>query len=113
LFLSGVLLLTLFVLEGLYSAAAVNYFLKIDGIMGESQDRTHQGEIQLESWTWGGQQSGGSESMAAGKSQMQPFQFIMNANKASLPLFLKMATGNISGVRFLPAGKLVSNSRIF
>ena len=27
--------------------AAVDYFLKIDGIEGESQDQTHKGEIQI------------------------------------------------------------------
>ena len=33
--------------------AAVDYFLKIDGIDGESTDDKHKGEIQLESYTRG------------------------------------------------------------
>ena len=33
--------------------AAVDYFLKIDGIDGESTDDKHKGEIQLESYSFG------------------------------------------------------------
>ena len=33
--------------------AVVDYFLKIDGIDGEAQDKTHKNEIQLESWSFG------------------------------------------------------------
>ena len=32
--------------------AAVDYFLKIDGIDGESQDTKHKGEIEIDSWSW-------------------------------------------------------------
>ena len=38
--------------------AAVDYFLKIDGIDGESQDSKHKDEIELESWSWGEQNVG-------------------------------------------------------
>lgn len=34
--------------------AAVDYFLKLDGIDGESTDRKHKGEIEIESWSFGG-----------------------------------------------------------
>ena len=33
--------------------AAVDYFLKIDGVDGESTDDKHKGEIQLESFSFG------------------------------------------------------------
>ena len=33
--------------------AVVNYFLKLDGIQGESRDAKHKGEIELESFSWG------------------------------------------------------------
>jgi hypothetical protein len=33
--------------------AAVDYFLKIDGVDGESTDDKHKGEIQLESYSFG------------------------------------------------------------
>ena len=60
--------------------AAVDYFLKIDGIQGESQDKTHKNEIQIESFSWGATQSGTAThggGMGAGKVQMQDFQLVM------------------------------------
>ena len=35
-------------------AAALDTFLKIDGIKGESADVQHKGEIDILSWSWGG-----------------------------------------------------------
>ena len=32
--------------------AEVDYFLKIDGIPGESQDDEHKDEIEVVSWYW-------------------------------------------------------------
>ena len=76
--------------------ALVDYFLKIDGVPGESQDAKHKDEIQVLSFSFGESQAG---TMAfgggggAGKVQMQDFHFMMNVNKASPKLFLKCATG--------------------
>jgi type VI secretion system secreted protein Hcp len=33
--------------------AAFDYFLKIDGIPGESTDSKHKDEIDVLSWSWG------------------------------------------------------------
>lgn len=33
--------------------ATVDYFLKIDGIDGESTDNKHKNEIDVLSWSWG------------------------------------------------------------
>jgi type VI secretion system secreted protein Hcp len=76
--------------------AAVDYFLKIDGIEGESADSKHKGEIQLESWSWGEHQSGthsAGSGGGAGKVSMQDFHFVMKINKASPKLMLACATG--------------------
>ena len=76
--------------------AAVDYFLKITGIDGESQDAKHNGEIDIVSWSWGESQTG---TMAfgggggAGKMQMQDFRFVMYVNKATPKLFLACASG--------------------
>jgi type VI secretion system secreted protein Hcp len=76
--------------------AAVDYFLKIDSIPGESMDHKHKDEIQLLSFSFGESQAG---TMAfgggggAGKVQMQDFHFMMNVNKASPKLFLACANG--------------------
>jgi type VI secretion system secreted protein Hcp len=76
--------------------AAVDYFLKIDGIPGESQDEKHKNEIDLESWSWGETNSGSHAAGGgggAGKVSMQDFSFSMRINKASPKLFLACAQG--------------------
>jgi type VI secretion system secreted protein Hcp len=76
--------------------AAVDYFLKLDGIDGESTDHKHKAEIDLESWSWGASQSGTHSGMGgggAGKVSMQDFHFVMKINKASPKLMLACATG--------------------
>jgi type VI secretion system secreted protein Hcp len=76
--------------------AAVDYFLKIDGIDGESQDSKHKGEIDVLSWSWGEAQSGtmsGQGGGGAGKVAMQDFHFVMTVNKASPKLMLACASG--------------------
>jgi type VI secretion system secreted protein Hcp len=76
--------------------ALVDYFLKIDGIQGESQDKTHKNEIQLESFSWGAIQSGTAShggGMGAGKVNMQDFHFVMQINKASPKLMLSCCQG--------------------
>jgi len=75
---------------------AVDYFLKIDGIQGESQDKAHKNEIQLESFSWGAIQAGTAShggGMGAGKVQMQDFHLTMYVNKASPKLMLACAQG--------------------
>jgi type VI secretion system secreted protein Hcp len=76
--------------------AAVDYFLKIDGIPGESQDKTHKNEIQLDSFSWGATNSGSSAmggGAGVGRVQMQDFHFVMGVNKASPKLMLACANG--------------------
>ena len=78
--------------------AAVDYFLKFDGIKGESTDAKHKDEIQLESWSWGETQSGvahaGGGGGGAGKVSMQDFHFVMRVSKASPKLLLACADGS-------------------
>ena len=45
--------------------SVADYFLKIDGIDGESQDSKHKNEIELLAYTFGAQQSG-TAAIAAG-----------------------------------------------
>lgn len=76
--------------------AAVDYFLKIEGIDGESADHKHKGEIELLSWSWGASQHGSHSSGGgggAGKVVMQDFHFVMKCSKASPKLMLACATG--------------------
>ena len=75
---------------------AVDMFLKIDGIKGESTDSKHKDEIEIFSYSWGLTQSGGLASGGgggAGKVQFQDFHFTKTVDKTSPSLFLKCATG--------------------
>lgn len=78
--------------------AAVDSFLKIKGIDGESTDDKHKGEIEIDSWSWGLAQSGVGQRSAttgsgAGKANFQDIHFVSKVNKASPKLFLACATG--------------------
>ncbi len=76
--------------------ASVDYFLKIDGIEGESEDSKHKNEIEVMSWSWGESQTGshaGGGGGGAGKVSMNDFSFTMRVNKASPKLLLSCASG--------------------
>lgn len=75
---------------------AVDYFLKIEGVPGESPKKEHKDEIELQAWSWGEMNSGSAAASGgggAGKVSMQDFNFTMIINKASPKLFLYCATG--------------------
>jgi len=76
---------------------ATDFFLKLDGIPGESKDAKHPAEIQLESWSWGESNAGTFGSGGgggAGKVSMQDFNFTMSVNIASPKLMLACAAGD-------------------
>jgi len=76
--------------------AVVDYFLKIDGIPGESADDKHKNEIDVLTWSWGASNSGSHAfggGGGVGKSSFQDFHFTTHANKASPKLMLACATG--------------------
>ena len=76
--------------------AQVDYFLKIDGIPGDSVDQGHKGEINVEAFSWGeslanrGAATGGA---GAGKVSMQDFHFTAVTNSSSPKLMLACASG--------------------
>jgi type VI secretion system secreted protein Hcp len=75
---------------------AVDYFLNIKGIEGESTDAKHRGEIDVESWSWGETNSGAALAgggAGAGKVNMQDLQFTARQSKATPKLLLACATG--------------------
>lgn len=74
----------------------VDYFLKIDGIEGESADDKHKAEIDVLTWNWAEHQAGTMQyggGGGAGKVQMQDFSFTMRTCKASPKLLLACANG--------------------
>jgi type VI secretion system secreted protein Hcp len=77
--------------------AAVDYFLKIDGIEGESLDAKHKNEIHIDSFSWSEKQSGthmAGGGGGAGKVAMGDFNFTMKVNKSSPKLMLACANGD-------------------
>ena len=75
---------------------AVDMFLKITDVKGESKDSKHAGEIEIESFSWGASQLGTSShgtGAGAGKVSMNDFHFVMRNNSASPKLFLYCANG--------------------
>jgi type VI secretion system secreted protein Hcp len=75
---------------------AVDYFLNITGIEGESTDAKHKGWIDVDSWSWGETQTapvshGGGA--GAGKVSFGDFHFVTKVSKASPRLFLACASG--------------------
>ncbi|MCL4180364.1 MAG: type VI secretion system tube protein Hcp [Verrucomicrobia bacterium] len=76
--------------------AASDFFLKIDGIDGESTDEQHRAEIEIQSFSWGMSNSGtfsGGTGGGAGKVSMQDIHFTRRLDKASPLLMLACATG--------------------
>jgi type VI secretion system secreted protein Hcp len=76
--------------------AHVDYFLKIEGIEGESYDSKHKGEIDLVSWSWSEQQQGthgAGGGGGAGKVAIGEFHFATHESKASPKLMLACACG--------------------
>jgi type VI secretion system secreted protein Hcp len=76
--------------------AACDYFLKIEGIEGESSDDKHKGSIDIQTWSWGETQKGAHANGGgggAGKVSMQDLSFTMRVNKASPKLLLACASG--------------------
>lgn len=75
---------------------AVDIFLKLDGIEGESRDNKHKGEIELESFSWGASNSGSVNEGGgggAGKVTFQDFSFTAKVGIQSPQLFRALAQG--------------------
>lgn len=96
--------------------AAVDYFLKIEGIPGESEDKKHTGEIDVESWSWGESNAGTGAfggGGGAGKVSMQDFHFTTKMSKASPNMFLYCATGKHVPTATLTCRKAGGNQQEF
>jgi type VI secretion system secreted protein Hcp len=76
--------------------AAFDYFLRVDGIQGESADAKHKGEIDVLSWSWGETQPippAGGGGGGAGKVEMSDLTVVARVSKASPHLLLACASG--------------------
>lgn len=95
----------------LAEGAAVDYFLKLEGVEGESTSETHKGQIEIDSFSWGMSNSG---SMAAGsgggagKISVGSIRMVTAVSKASPMLFEAVVTGK----HFPTATIVVTNTEL-
>jgi type VI secretion system secreted protein Hcp len=79
---------------------AVDMFLKLDGVKGESHDDKHKGEIDILSFSWGASQLS-TEPAGSGKASVHDFSIGHVLDLASPKLALACATG-----QHIPTGLL-------
>ena len=75
---------------------ATDFFLKIDGIPGESTDKNHAGELEIQSWSWGATNQGSMGTGGGGGSGKADFTDITItkfADKATPKLLKAVAEG--------------------
>jgi type VI secretion system Hcp family effector len=75
---------------------ALNAYLKIEGIKGESSATQHKDEIDVMSFSWGVAQSGtigGGGGGGTGKASAEDFSFVLKIDKSSPLLYKYLATG--------------------
>lgn len=77
---------------------AVDIFLKLDGIKGESGDSKHKDEIHIEAFDLSGSQQGAHGTGGgggAGKVNIDDIKITKFVDKSSAALFLHMCTGKV------------------
>jgi len=75
---------------------AVDMFIKIGTIKGESQDSKHKGEIDVLAWSWGASNAGSAHQgggQGAGKVNVQDLSFTKYVDKATPDLLLNCCNG--------------------
>jgi type VI secretion system secreted protein Hcp len=75
---------------------AVDMFIKIGALKGESQDKAHKGEIDVLAWSWGLSQSGTTHTGGgggAGKVNVQDLSLTKYVDKSSPELMLACCNG--------------------
>ena len=75
---------------------AVDMFMNIDTIKGESADATYKGEIDVLAWSWGASNSGTAHvggGAGAGKVNVQDLSFTKWIDLSSPELFLATCSG--------------------
>lgn len=75
---------------------AMDMFMDLGTIKGESKDATHKGKVDVLAWSWGASNSGTSHTGGgggAGKVNVQDLSFTKWIDKASSPLFTAVCKG--------------------
>ena len=87
----------------LNAAAAADYFLKVDGIEGESVVKGFEKQIEIQSFSWGVAQSAGAGGARAGKSCPSDVSLSKGVDKATPPLIAGAVGGTVSPTAILIA----------
>ena len=75
---------------------AVDMFLKLNGVDGESKDKAHGKEIDVLSWSWGMSNSGSAHvggGAGSGKVNVQDLSVTKYLDSSSAPLMLSCCNG--------------------
>ena len=95
---------------------AVDFFLKLDGINGESTDSNHSQEITVLSWSWGATQTtsvAGTGGSGAGKATIADLHVVKYVDAASVPLYKTLLSGKHVTTGVLTANKAGGDGRPF
>jgi type VI secretion system secreted protein Hcp len=95
---------------------AVDFFLKLDGIDGESTDSHHKDEITVLSFSWGGSQVtavAGTGGSGAGKVNLSELSIMKIFDKASPKLFKALCGGTHIKTGTLTASKAGGDGKPF
>lgn len=85
---------------------AVDYFLKLEGIQGESVDEKHKNEIQIMSWSWGASNVSsvaGTGGSGAGKADLSDLGVMAYFDKSTPKFFKSVCKGD-----HIPSGTLTA-----
>ena len=83
---------------------AIDMFLKIDDVRGETLDRSHKGWVDVLAWSWGMSNSGSAQvggGAGAGKANIQDLSYTSYIDTSSAPLMTAVATGQHFKTAFL------------
>jgi type VI secretion system secreted protein Hcp len=75
---------------------AVDMFMKLDGVKGESADKTYKDQIDVLAWSWGASNSGSAhvaKGAGTGKVNVQDLSFTKYLDAASPDLLLACCNG--------------------
>jgi type VI secretion system secreted protein Hcp len=95
---------------------AVDFYLKLDAIQGESADENHKDEIQLLSFSWGGSQVtsvAGTGGSGAGKADLSDLSIMKYMDKSSPSLFKSLISGTHIKTGVLSAVKTGAGGKPF
>jgi type VI secretion system secreted protein Hcp len=76
---------------------AMDMFIKIGTVKGESLDKTHVGDIDVLAWSWGASNSGNAHiggGAGAGKVNVQDLSFTKYVDKSTPSLFAAVCDGS-------------------